>query len=134
MLQNHFLTSTMHTHSIKLMYIFKIHEHIPERFISRYIKRGSRVLAECLAHWLLVLVVPGSIPAGGEEKLLVRTRFPLCHLQELHDTVRRPSDRDVNWRTPVQGQSSPVRVKDPYTGSILMHADSPCSTMYTSQE
>ena len=33
------------------------------------------------------------------------------------NTVRRPSDRDVNWRPPVQGQPSPVQVKDPYTGS-----------------
>ena len=38
----------------------------------------------------------------------------------------RPSDRDVNWRPPVQGQSSPVQVKDPYTGSILMHVGSSC--------
>ena len=46
---------------------------------------GHRALAEVaewLAHWLLVLEVPGSIPAGGEENLLVRTRFPSCHLQE----------------------------------------------------
>ena len=33
----------------------------------------------------------------------------------------RPSDRDVNWRPPVLGQSSPGQVKDLYTGSILMH-------------
>ena len=38
--------------------------------------------------------------------------------------VRHPSDRDVNWRPPVQGQSFPVQVKDPYTGSILMHVGS----------
>ena len=37
------------------------------------------------------------------------------------NTVHRPSDRDVNWRPSVQGQSSPVQVKDPYIGSILMH-------------
>ena len=73
---------------------------------------GSEV-AEWLAHWLLVLEVLGSIPAGGNENLLVRTRFPSCHLQERHDTVCRPSDRDVNWRPPVQGQSSLVQVKNP---------------------
>ena len=51
-------------------------------------KRGSRgsEVAEWLAHWLLVLEVLGSIPAGGED-LLVRTCFPSCH-----DSVRRPSD------------------------------------------
>ena len=43
--------------------------------------QGSEI-AEWLAHWLLVLEVPGSIPAGGEENLLVRTCFPSCHLQE----------------------------------------------------
>ena len=42
---------------------------------------GSEV-AEWIAHWLLVLEVPGSIPAGVEENLLVRARFPSCHLQE----------------------------------------------------
>ena len=36
--------------------------------------------------------------------------------------VRRPSDRDVYWRPPVQVQSSHVQVFDPNTGSILMHA------------
>ena len=40
--------------------------------------------------------------------------------------VKCPSDRDVNWRPPVQGQSSPVQVKDPYTGSILMLVGSSC--------
>ena len=72
-----------------------------------------------------MLEVPGLIPAGGKENLLVGTRFPPCHLQEWHDIVRRPSDRDVNWRPPVQGQSFPVQVKDAYTGSI-MHVGSSC--------
>ena len=48
---------------------------------TRVASRGSEI-AEWLAHWLLVLEVPGSIPAGGEENLLVRTCFPSCHLQE----------------------------------------------------
>ena len=33
------------------------------------------------------------------------------------NTVRRPLDRDVNSRPPVQGQSSPEQVKDTYIGS-----------------
>ena len=45
------------------------------------VSEGSEI-AEWLVHWLLVLEVPGSIPAGGEENLLVRTCFPSCHLQE----------------------------------------------------
>ena len=40
---------------------------------------------------------------GG--KIGVRTRFSSCRLQGLHDSVHRPSDRDVTWRTPLQGQS-----------------------------
>ena len=43
--------------------------------------QGSGVV-EWLAHWLLVLEVPGSFPVNGEENLLVQTRFPSCHLQE----------------------------------------------------
>ena len=34
--------------------------------------------------------------------------------------------RDLNWRPPVQRQSSPVQVKEPYTGFILMHVGSSC--------
>ena len=29
--------------------------------------------------------------------------------------VHRPSDRDVNWKSPVQGKSPPVQVKEPYS-------------------
>ena len=36
---------------------------------------------QCLVHLPLVLEVPGSIPARGEKKSGVRTRFPNCHLQ-----------------------------------------------------
>ena len=32
-------------------------------------------------------------------------------------TVRRPSDREVNWRSPVQGKSHHVQVKEPYGNS-----------------
>ena len=32
-------------------------------------------------------------------------------------TVYRPSDRDVNWRSPVQGKSHHVQVKEPYGNS-----------------
>ena len=29
----------------------------------------------------------------------------------------RPSDRDVNWRSPVQGKAHPVQVQEPYGNS-----------------
>ena len=29
--------------------------------------------------------------------------------------MHRPSDRDVNWMSPVQGKSPPVQVKKPYS-------------------
>ena len=28
--------------------------------------------------------------------------------------MHRPSDRDVNWKSPAQGKSPPVQVKEPY--------------------
>ena len=37
------------------------------------------------------------------------------HLQALHENSVCPSDRDINWRPPVQGKSSPVLVKEPYS-------------------
>ena len=30
-------------------------------------------------------------------------------------SARRPLDRDVYWRPPVQGESSPVHVKEPFS-------------------
>ena len=74
-------------------------------------KRGSSVVRQLP----LVLEVPGSIPARGEENLGVRTRF-LYSVICRDDTryVLRPSDRDVNWMSPVQGESPLVQVKEPY--------------------
>ena len=42
--------------------------------------RGS----SAVRHLPLVLEVPGSIPARGEENFGVRTRFLQCHLQGCH--------------------------------------------------
>ena len=39
-------------------------------------------VAKWLAHWLLVLEDPVPISTVGEEYLLVKTRFPSCHLQK----------------------------------------------------
>ena len=50
--------------------------------IPEAIRTSGSEVAEWLAHWLLVLEVPGSIPASAEENLLIRTCFPSCHLQE----------------------------------------------------
>ena len=33
-------------------------------------------------------------------------------------TLHRPSDRDINLRRPVQEQSSPVQVQEPYIGNL----------------
>ena len=70
---------------------------------------------------LTVLEVPGSISAGGEENLVFEHASLCIICRDDMNTVHRPSDRQVNWGPPMQGQSSPVRVKDPYTGSISMH-------------
>ena len=32
-------------------------------------------------------------------------------------TVSHPSDRDINWRPPVQGKSHSVQVKESYSNS-----------------
>ena len=34
--------------------------------------------------------------------------------------VKCPSDRDVNWMSPVQGESPLVQVKEPYGNSIRL--------------
>ena len=39
-------------------------------------------VAECLVHWPLMLEVPGTILAVGEEKFGVQIRFFSCHLQK----------------------------------------------------
>ena len=44
-----------------------------------------------------------------------------------HEHSAPSLSRDVNGRPPVQGQSSPVQVEDPYTGSILVHVGSFCN-------
>ena len=83
-------------------------------------KRGSRgvsALASCARG-------PGFDPRRLRGKFVGPNTLPFMSFAGM--TVRRPSDRDINWRPPVQGQSSPVQVKDPYTGSILMYVGSSC--------
>ena len=51
-------------------------------------------------------------------------------------TVRRPSDRHVNWRPHVQGKSPPVQVKEPYIRyskwlSVGLHPATLMCTKYT---
>ena len=61
------------------------------------------MVAQWLAYLPLVLEVQGSIPARGDKYFGVRTRFPysvICRADT--SSVRRPSDRDVNWMSHVQ--------------------------------
>ena len=54
-------------------------------------------------------------PRSGEKYFGVRTCFPnsaIC--RDDTSSVRRPSDRDVNWMPHVQGKSSLVQVEEPY--------------------
>ena len=82
------------------------------------------LVAQWLAHWPLVLDVPGLIPPVGEENLVSEhASFHIICMDDMN-TVLRPSDQDLNWRPSVQGLSSPVQIKDPYTGSIVMHVGS----------
>ena len=41
-------------------------------------------------------------------------RTPRVSLKDDTRKVHRPSDRDVNWMSPVQGESPLVQVKEPY--------------------
>ena len=47
-------------------------------------------------------------------------------LSDYQTDYRKRGSRVVSALASVQGQSSPVQAKDPYTGSILMHVGSSC--------
>ena len=56
----------------------------------------------------------GTISGFGKGIFGVRTRFPSCICRHEMKTARRPSDRHVNWRPPVQAKSRHVQVKEHY--------------------
>ena len=87
------------------------------QFIAAHFREDNAKIMMCaqsgstvdqwLKHWSTVLEVPGEKNSVSEHaSLLVNSRNDM-------NTVRRPSDRDVNWRPPVQGQPSHVQIKDP---------------------
>ena len=69
------------------------------------VQRSVVHVAQWLAHWPLVLEVPGSIPAAGEENLVSQhTSLHVICRDDMNTVLHvSPSDRDVNWRLPVQG-------------------------------
>ena len=69
------------------------------------------MVAQWLAHWPLELEVPGSIPAGRKENLVSEQASLRVFCRDDMKTVCHPSDQNLNWTPPVQGQSSPVQVK-----------------------
>ena len=88
---------------------------------------GGSAVAQWLAHWPLKSGM-GSLPVVW--KFLCPNKLPfmsgMTGMTDDMNTVHSLSDPDVSWRPPVQGQSSPLQVKDPCTGSILMHVGSSC--------
>ena len=62
-------------------------------------------------HWPLELEVMGAIPTAGEEKFWCPNMFSLVSFAgiTLDKSACRPSDRDVNWRPHMQGESPPVQ-------------------------
>ena len=60
----------------------------------------------------LELEVPESIPGLGKEISMSKHAFLLVICRDNTKTVRRPSDRPVNWRSLVQGKSAHVQVKE----------------------
>ena len=68
------------------------------------------MVAQWSAHWPLVLEIQGFVPAGGEENMVSEHASFRVICKDYMNTVCHPLDRDINWRPPVQGQSSPVQV------------------------
>ena len=56
---------------------------------------------------------PGFDPRPGEENLVSEHASLHVICRNDMNTVRRPTDQDVNWRPPVQGQSPLCRLKNP---------------------
>ena len=88
------------------------------------LESDESMVAQWLAHWPLVLEVPGSIPDGGKENLVYQHASLRVICRDDMNSVRSPLDWDVTWRPPVQGQSSAVQFKDHNTGSNLKHVGS----------
>ena len=57
--------------------------------------------------------IPGSIPAAGEKKFGVRTRFPSCHLQGAVLPIETLTGGPL-----CKGQSPPVHVKEHYISNL----------------
>ena len=72
-------------------------------------KRGSSVVR----HLPMVLEVPGSIPPRGEN-FGVQHAFSSVICRDDTRQVHHPEDWDVNWMSPVQGESPPVQVKSAF--------------------
>ena len=68
---------------------------------------------------------------AGEENL-VSIHTSLCvSCRDDMNTVLRSSDRDVNWRPPMQEQSPPVQVEEPYIDNLnskRLLVGSPCKS------
>ena len=54
------------------------------------------------------------IPARGEKISVSKHAFSSVICRDDAKLVHRPSDRDVNWMSPVQGKLPPKQVKEPY--------------------
>ena len=65
----------------------------------------------------------GFDPRSRREKNCLQNMLSLVSF-----AVRRPSDRDVNWRSLVQGESPRVQVKEPYSS---LHSLKPVCTKCT---
>ena len=66
-----------------------------------------------------MLEVLGSIPMASAQYLVSEHASPCFICRDDINTVRIPSDQDVNWRPTVQGQSPPVQIEEPYFGNLI---------------
>ena len=67
-----------------------------------------------VGHLPLVLEVPCSIPACGEEVSVSKHAFSGVICRDDTRKVHGPLDREVNWMSPLKRRSPLVQVKEPY--------------------
>ena len=65
-----------------MIILWSLRQRYMNKDLNCFVQRKQRsAVVQLFAHWPLVLEVPGSIAAAGDDKLGVRARFSSSHLQ-----------------------------------------------------
>ena len=75
-----------------------------------------------------MLAVTGLISAAGKEKFRCPNMLSLVSFAGMTLNKCTVLHQDVNWRPPVQGESSPVQVQEPYSSLHDYYWLSSCKT------